>query len=182
MTLTLRRVIRTVWWLLATLWFAGVATAQVLPSWNDGSAKARIVAFVAAVTDESAKDYLPPNERIAVFDNDGTRWTERSLYVQRAFVLDRVKQLAPKHPEWKSKQPFKAVLEGFAETVAAQTPSDKPNILVIFGDDVGQTNISANSFGVMGYNTPKIESRRLHAAGPRSVIFEKGEPQDCLFG
>ena len=83
-----------------------------LPSWNEGDAKRAILAFIDAVTDESGPHHVPPAERIAVFDNDGTLWPEQPLYVQLAFALDRVKQLAGDHPEWKTTQPFQAVLEG----------------------------------------------------------------------
>ena len=82
-----------------------------LPSWNEGSAKQSILSFVAAVTDKSSPDYVPPAERITTFDNDGTLWSERPIYFQLLFAIDRVKALAPQHPEWKTTQPFKAVLE-----------------------------------------------------------------------
>jgi phosphoglycolate phosphatase-like HAD superfamily hydrolase len=90
-----------------------------LPSWNDGAAKTRIVAFVRAVTDEKGKDYVAPAERIAVFDNDGTLWGEQPMYYQLAFALDRIKQLAPAHPEWKEREPFKSALAGDMKGVAA---------------------------------------------------------------
>jgi phosphoglycolate phosphatase-like HAD superfamily hydrolase len=92
---------------------------DALPSWSDGAPKKAILEFVAAVTDENGKDYVAPAERIAVFDNDGTLWVEQPMYTQLAFAFDRVKELAPKHPEWKTQQPFKAVLEGDMETVGA---------------------------------------------------------------
>jgi phosphoserine phosphatase len=99
----------------------GLAHAQAdpLPSWNEGPAKARIVGFVQAVTDKASKDYVPPADRIAVFDNDGTLWSEQPAYFQLLFAIDRVKALAPKHPEWKTKQPFKAVLDGDMKALAA---------------------------------------------------------------
>jgi hypothetical protein len=83
-----------------------------LPSWNDGPAKARIVAFVRAVTEPGGKDFVPPADRIATFDNDGTLWAEQPMYFQLLFALDRVKVLAPKHPEWKTKEPFASLLKG----------------------------------------------------------------------
>ena len=83
-----------------------------LPSWDDGEPKRNILAFVAAVTDEDGPDLVAPAERIAVFDNDGTLWTEQPLYIQLAFAFDRVRQLASEHPEWRTTQPFQAVLEG----------------------------------------------------------------------
>ena len=90
---------------------ANAAQADPLPSWNDGAAKRSILAFVQAVTDQNGPDYVPPAARIAVFDNDGTLWSEQPLYIQLAFALDRVKALAPEHPEWRTTQPFQAVLE-----------------------------------------------------------------------
>ncbi len=90
-----------------------------LPSWNDTAPKAAIVAFVEKVTKEGSTDFVPEPERIAVFDNDGTLWTEHPMYVQLAFALDRVKAEAASHPEWKDTQPFKAVLEGDMKTLAA---------------------------------------------------------------
>jgi hypothetical protein len=104
---------------------SGLARAQTttstapLPSWNDGAARQAIIDFVAAVTREGSPDVVPMSQRIATFDNDGTLWVEQPMYVQLAFALDRVKALAPMHPEWKDKQPFKAVLEGDMKTVAA---------------------------------------------------------------
>ncbi len=75
--------------------------------------------FVAKVTKEGSPDFVPPAERIATFDTDGTLWAEQPLYFQFLFAIDRVKALAPKHPEWKEKQPFKATLEGELKTVFA---------------------------------------------------------------
>ncbi len=95
------------------------ASQDPLPSWNDGSTKRAIVEFVRAVTDKNGKDYVEPAERIAVFDNDGTLWVEYPMYTQVLFAFDRVKELAPQHPEWKTKQPFKALLEGDMKTVGA---------------------------------------------------------------
>ena len=89
-----------------------------LPSWNEGATKQSILDFVAAVTREGSPDFVPPAERIATFDNDGTLWVEHPMYTQLAFALDRVKTLAPQHPEWKDMQPFKAALEGDMKTLA----------------------------------------------------------------
>jgi len=82
-----------------------------LPSWNEGAARTSIVEFVQAVTDETGPDFVPVPERIAVFDNDGTLWSEKPVYFQLIFAIDRVKELAAGHPEWKTTQPFQAVLE-----------------------------------------------------------------------
>ncbi|MBY3038492.1 HAD family hydrolase [Rhizobium laguerreae] len=105
----------------AALFFVTSAYAQSdpLPSWNDTGSKAAIVSFVEKVTGQGSPDFVPENERVAVFDNDGTLWAEHPMYTQLAFALDRVKALAPQHPEWKETQPFKAVLEGDMKTLAA---------------------------------------------------------------
>jgi haloacid dehalogenase-like hydrolase len=99
--------------LLGLALLSAVADAQdPLPSWNDGKAKQAIVAFVAKVTKEGAPDFVPPAERIATFDNDGTLWAEQPMYFQLLFALDRVKALAPQHPEWQDKEPFASLLKG----------------------------------------------------------------------
>ena len=90
----------------------GVGTDDPLASWNDGTTKKSILDFVARVTEAGGKDYVAPEERIATFDNDGTLWSERPYPFQVAFALDRVKALAPQHPEWQDKEPFKSVLAG----------------------------------------------------------------------
>ncbi|HXJ33463.1 MAG TPA: HAD family hydrolase [Candidatus Eisenbacteria bacterium] len=92
---------------------------EPLPSWNDGPAKSRLLAFVKSVTEAGGKDGVAPPERIAVFDNDGTLWCEQPLYVQFVFALDRLKALAPQHPEWATTQPFQAALAGDEKAVAA---------------------------------------------------------------
>jgi hypothetical protein len=94
-------------------------TDDPLPSWNDGSPKSAIVSFVERVTSEGSRDFVPAPERIAVFDNDGTLWAEQPLYFQLLFVIDRVKALAPQHPEWQSQEPFSALLAGDMERVTA---------------------------------------------------------------
>jgi phosphoglycolate phosphatase-like HAD superfamily hydrolase len=97
---------------------APAQAADFLPSWNDGASKARIVDFVQTVTDPTSKQYVPPAERIAVFDNDGTLRTEQPMYFQLALILDRVKALAPQRPEWRTQEPFKSVLAGNMAGVA----------------------------------------------------------------
>jgi hypothetical protein len=97
---------------------APVLAGEDLPSWNDGPLKQYLTTFVAKVEQEGGPDFVPVAERIAVFDNDGTLWAEQPMYVQLAFGLDRVKALAPQHPEWKKTQPFKAALSGDLKTLA----------------------------------------------------------------
>ena len=91
---------------------SAAAAADALPSWKDGKAKQAIAQFVKQVTTKGGPKYVRPAERIAVFDNDGTLWAEQPMYFQAAFVMDRVKALAPKYPEWKDQEPFKSVLAG----------------------------------------------------------------------
>jgi phosphoglycolate phosphatase-like HAD superfamily hydrolase len=95
------------------------AQTDPLSTWNDGPAKQAILTFVAKVTTEGSPDFVPPAERIATFDNDGTLWPSHPMYTQLAFALDRIKELAPQHPEWKTQQPFKAVLDDDLEALAA---------------------------------------------------------------
>jgi phosphoserine phosphatase len=90
-----------------------------LPSWNDGPAKQAILKFVQTTTDKSSPDFVPAAQRIATFDNDGTLWPSHPMYTQLAFALDRIKALAPQHPEWKTQQPFKAVLDNDMTALAA---------------------------------------------------------------
>ena len=96
----------------------GWAQADPLPSWNEGAVKQAIIRFVQAVTENGGAQYVRPEARIATFDNDGTLWSEQPNYFQGIFAFDRVKALAPKHPEWKSRQPFKGILENDMKAVA----------------------------------------------------------------
>ena len=104
--------------------------SEPLPSWNDGPAKKHIIEFVQAVTDQSGKDFVKPADRIAVFDNDGTLWSEQPMYFELLFALDEVKRNAPQHPEWQTTQPFKAVLENDHQALAA---AGMDGIIKIFG-------------------------------------------------
>src|SRR3954470_16154624 len=109
--------------LVASLgWLPGAhaqAPADPLPSWNDGAVKKSITDFVPRVTTAGGADFVPPDQRIATFDNDGTLWAEQPMYFQIIFAIDRVKALAAKNPEWKKKQPFKAALEDDRKALAA---------------------------------------------------------------
>jgi len=101
--------------LIAGTWAisAGLAeAADALPSWNEGPAKAAIVRFVDATARAGSPEFVAPAQRIAVFDNDGTLWAEQPMYFQLLFVLDRVKALAPQHPEWQTREPFASILKG----------------------------------------------------------------------
>jgi hypothetical protein len=88
-----------------------------LPSWNEGKSKQSIIDFVNDVSNENSPNYIKPEDRIATFDNDGCLWSEQPYYFQLQFAIDRIKAMAPDHPEWKSTQPFKAVLENDMKTI-----------------------------------------------------------------
>lgn len=105
--------------LLLALVSGALAQTDPLPSWKDGTAKSAITDFVAKVTKDGGPDFVKPEERIAVFDNDGTLWSEQPVYFQLAFALDRIKAMAPQHPEWKGTEPYKSVLAGDAKGLAA---------------------------------------------------------------
>ena len=108
-----------------------------LASWNDGKAKQSIVAFVKNVTGKGSPGFVPPAERIATFDNDGTLWAEQPMYFQFLFALDRVKALAPQHPEWKDKEPFASLLKG--DLKAALAGGEKALLEIVMATHAGMT-------------------------------------------
>jgi hypothetical protein len=113
------------------------ARRDELASWNDGPAKKSIIDFVKATTDKASADYVPPGERIATFDNDGTLWSEQPMYVQAMFALDRVKALAPQHPEWQTQEPFASILKG--DLKAALAGGDKALLEIVMATHAGMT-------------------------------------------
>lgn len=113
------------------------AQSDPLPNWNGGAARKSIIQFVERVTKEGSSDFVPPAQRIATFDNDGTLWAEQPMYFQLAFALDRVKALAPKHPEWKETEPFKSILAGDVKTALAG--GDKAILEIIAATHSGMT-------------------------------------------
>src|SRR5438876_4996235 len=121
--------------------FAGLTTItqaqDPLPSWNDGKTKQSITEFVAKVTKDGSPDFVPPEQRIAPFDNDGTLWCEQPLYFQLFFALDRVKTLAPQHPEWKTKEPFASLLKG--DLKGALAGGERAMLEIIVATHAGMT-------------------------------------------
>jgi hypothetical protein len=113
------------------------AQTDPLPSWNEGDSRQAIVQFVEKVTLDGGPDYVAPDDRIAVFDNDGTLWSEKPVYFQLLFAIDRVRQLAPEHPEWKTRQPFKAVLDNDMEAVVAS--GEKGLLEIVMATHAGMT-------------------------------------------
>lgn len=106
--------------LMGLLTCAASRADDPLPSWNDRVAKRAVLSFVEKVTNTDSHDFVPPAKRIATFDNDGCLWSEKPIYFQLQFAMDRVKELAPKHSEWKNEQPFKAVLEEDQDALLAE--------------------------------------------------------------
>jgi phosphoglycolate phosphatase-like HAD superfamily hydrolase len=133
---------------------AGIArAADPLPSWNDTAPKKAIVAFVEKVTKEGSPDFVPPNERIATFDNDGTLWAEQPMYFQFLFAMDRIKALAPQHPEWKTKEPFKSVLAGDAKGLLAS--GEKGLLEIIARTHSGMTTTEFDQIGREWFKTAR---------------------------
>ncbi len=114
-----------------------------LPSWNDGPTKQAIVEFVEGVTREGSPSFVPEADRIATFDNDGTLWSEQPLYFQLQFAIDRVKAMAPEHPEWKDVQPFKALLEGDMKALMAE--GEAGLIKLVMASHAGMTSEEFNT-------------------------------------
>jgi hypothetical protein len=135
-----KRVLLCVLTLVCTSLGSDLATAQAadpLGSWNEGKTKQSIMEFVKKTTTPGSPDFVPPAERIATFDNDGTLWTEKPMYVQLFFALDRVKELAPQHPEWKDKEPFAALLKG--DVKAAMAGGQKAALEIVMATHAGMT-------------------------------------------
>jgi phosphoserine phosphatase len=167
----------------------GEGQPDPLPSWNSGPVKERILSFVASVTDPDSASFVREEERIAVFDNDGTLWSEQPMYVQLAFALDRVKALAPEHPEWKTTQPFQAVLEGDHETLGKA--GEEGLIQLVMATHAGMTTDEFEEIAVEWldaarhpvYERPYVELvyqpmiellEHLHATGFRVFIVSGG--------
>jgi phosphoserine phosphatase len=123
--------------IVALVAVASAQAADPLPSWNEGPTKQSILDFVAKVTKEGGADFVPPAERIATFDNDGTLWPEDPITFEFAFAIDRIKETAASHPEWKEKQPFKAVLENDVHNLVGQ--GRKALIELILATHAGMT-------------------------------------------
>jgi phosphoglycolate phosphatase-like HAD superfamily hydrolase len=132
------RMVMFVLFLIAIGVFAYSAeAADPLPSWNEGTAKRSIIDFVNRVTQSDSQDFVVPEQRIATFDNDGTLWSEQPMYFQLFFAMDRVKALAPEHPEWKTKQPFKAILENDMKALTAS--GEKGLLQLVMATHAGMT-------------------------------------------
>lgn len=138
----MKKLIKEIWLSVFVLILPVALLAQdPLPSWNEGATKQSILDFVKAVTTEGSSDFVPVPERIATFDNDGTLWSEQPLYFQFLFAMDQVKVMAPKHPEWKTKEPFKSILAGNLKGALA---GGEKSLLAILG--ATHTGMSTDEF------------------------------------
>ena len=140
----MKKYIRIPLLLLFTILAAGIpanvacaAKPAVLPSWNETATRDAILAFVRETTTPGSPDFVPPDERIAVFDNDGTLWAEQPMYVQFFFTLDRIKELAPRHPEWHGQEPFASVLKG--DVKDAMAGGDKATLALVMAAHAGMS-------------------------------------------
>ncbi len=123
--------------LLSLAQLASAQSTDPLPSWNEGKAKQAIIQFVEKVTQEGSADFVPPAERIATFDNDGCLWSEQPMYFQLFFAIDRVRALAPQHPEWKQKEPFASLLKG--DVKAALAGGEHAILEIVMATHAGMT-------------------------------------------
>jgi len=136
------------------------AAQEFLPSWNEGQNKTNVMQYVQTVTDKNSTDFIPVKDRIAVFDNDGTLWSEKPAYFQLFFAIDRVKALAPQHPEWKSTQPFKAVLENDMKTLMA---SGKKGLLeLVMTTHAGMSDEEFDAIVIDWIKTAKHPTKKVH--------------------
>jgi phosphoserine phosphatase len=137
------------------------ASAQeVLPSWNEGKSKTDVIAYVQAVTDKKSADFIPLKDRIAVFDNDGTLWSEQPLYFQLFFAMDRVKALAPEHPEWKTTEPFKSVL---ANDMNGVMKSGKEGLFkLLAATHAGMSDEEFDAIVINWIKTAKHPTKKVH--------------------
>jgi len=134
-------------------------TTDPLPSWNDREGKKAILTYVKEVTDPKSSSFITIPDRIATFDNDGTLWSEQPLYFQFFFALDRVKAMAPKHPEWKNKQPFKAVLEHNTEELMKQ--GEKGLVQLVMTTHAGNTTDEFDSIVTQWIDTAKHPIKKV---------------------
>lgn len=146
---------------------ASIAQDKPLPSWNDGANKSAIIAFVKQVTNKKSASFVPPTERIATFDNDGTLWSEQPIYFQLAFAFHQIKLMAPEHPQWQTTEPFKSVL---ADDVKGVMASGKEGLIkIISATHAGMTAESfANSVKNWGDIAAHPTTKKLYT----SMVFQ----------
>ena len=141
---------------------ASLHAADPLPSWNYGATKQSITAFVEKVTKEGSPDFIAVAERIATFDNDGTLWSEQPLYFQLFFAMDRIKTLAPQHPDWKDKEPFASLLKG--DVKAALAGGEASLAQTVMATHAGLTTGEFEK--IVPFSTSPARKRPVPAYGP----------------
>ena len=137
-----------------------MSAQELLPSWNEGKSKRDVITYVESVTDKKSPDFIPLQDRIAVFDNDGTLWSEQPLYFQLFFAIDRVKALAPEHPEWKRTEPFKYILEGDMESLAKI--GKKGLIVLLAATHTGMSQEAFDAIVIEWIKTAKHPTKKVH--------------------
>jgi len=135
---TLKSITVVTLWLLVTLSEARGERQDPLPSWNDGPSKGALMEFVEGVTASGSSNFVPPAERVATFDNDGTLWAEQPMYFQFLFAVDRIRELAPQHPEWATQEPFASVLKN--DLRAALADGERAIIKTVIATHAGMTS------------------------------------------
>jgi phosphoglycolate phosphatase-like HAD superfamily hydrolase len=166
----------TLWAVLLTFHANANAQTPPLPSWNDGPTKQAIISFVKEVTDKSGTKYVEPEDRIATFDQDGTLWVEHPLYTQAMFALDRIHDLAPQHPEWKQREPFKTVLANDFGAMTKFSESDWEAILA-----VTHTGMTTEAFlGIVKQWIATAKDPRFHRLHTELVYQPMLEVMDYL--
>lgn len=140
---------------------AHARAAGPLQSWNDTATKQSIIAFVEKVTAKESPDHVASADRIATFDNDGTLWAEQPVYVQLLFAIDRVRKLAPQHPEWRNQEPFASVLKG--DLKAASAGGEKAIAELVMATHAGTTTVEFEKIVVDWIATARhLQTKKLH--------------------
>ena len=145
---------------LSLLLTLSLQASNTLPSWNEGKNKTNVIAYVQTVTDKKSADFIPEEDRIAVFDNDGTLWSEQPVYFQLFFAIDRVKALAPEHPEWKTTEPFKSVLENDMKSLMKS--GKKGLIELVMTTHAGMSDEEFDAIVIDWIKTAKHPTKKVH--------------------
>ena len=138
------------------------AQTDQLPSWNDGAAKNAIIQFVQATTDKSSPNFVAPEDRLATFDQDGTTWVEHPIYTQVMFAFNRVMEMAPKRPEWKTKRPFKSLISGDQAAIEKFTSKDLEQIFFATHTGMRYRHVPGDSQGMDRKGKGSAVEKTLH--------------------
>ncbi|WP_444909869.1 HAD family hydrolase [Microbulbifer sp. TRSA005] len=153
--------------LLINIFFSSTGVSADLPSWNNTSTKSAIVSFVKKVTQEGSFDFVPPELRIAVFDNDGTLWAEKPAYVQLLFAIDEIKRLAPEHPKWQKEQPFASILKEDFHSLLTLGKADRLKII-----STTQTGMTDTEFNKVVNSWLTVAKNPLTGKPYRNMVYQ----------